>query len=172
MDNPLIFIAAIVVLILLAVLLPRWVRHSVSATGRKTGRRLADAQLAPILDELATTIVLHAPEPVVREIVDGLVVQQPRRFTMLEGRRYGIRFVEPDDAVIRLVAGADADRTTMQVEGFREHLGRPNTAEAWADLRTRTASAAKTRGIDAHPGPPLPHRRGDEGSWVRSDGSE
>lgn len=170
MDNPLIFIAAIVALLVLAVLLPRWVRGSAGAAGRRAERRLADAQLAPILDELATTVVLQAPEPTVREIIDGLVVQQPRRFAMLDGGHYGIRFVEPDDAVIRLLA--DAEGTRMQVEGFREHLGRPNTAEAWADLRTRAASAAEARGIDAHPGPPLPHRRGDDGSWVRSDESE
>ncbi|KAA0960144.1 hypothetical protein FQ142_14990 [Microbacterium sp. ANT_H45B] len=170
MDNPLIFFAVIVALLVLAALLPRWVRGSAGAAGRRAERRLADAQLAPILDELATTVVLQAPEPTVREIIDGLVVQQPRRFAMLDGGRYGIRFVEPDDAVIRL--HADAEGTRMQVEGFREHLGRPNTAEAWADLRTRAASAAEARGIDAHPGPPLPHRRGDDGSWVRSDESE
>jgi hypothetical protein len=168
-DNPLIFVAVIVALIVLAMLLPRWVRGAAGAAGRKAQRRLADAQLAPILDELATTVVLHAPETTVREIVDGLVVQQPRRFAMLDGGRYGIRFVEPDDAVIRLVA--EVEGTRMQVEGFREHLGRPNTAEAWADLRTRTASAARARGIEAHPGPPLSHRRGDDGSWARSDGS-
>lgn len=170
MDNPLIFIAVIVALIVFAVLLPRWVRGSVRAAGRKSGRRLADAQLAPILDELATTVILHAPEPVVREIVDGLVVQQPRHFAMLDGRRYGIRFVEPDDTVIRLVA--DAEGTRMQVDGFREHLGRPNTAAAWADLRARTASAARARGIDVHAGPPLRHRRRDDGSWALSDEGE
>lgn len=149
MDSPLIVvvaIAAIVALIVLAVLLPRWIRRTGAAAGARESRRIRDARLIPILAELGTTLRFAGSERSAREVVDEVARQDPRRYTILPDGGYGIRFVEPDDAVARLVA--DRDGARLGVEGFREHLGVPNTAEAWRALRTRAASEAAARGID------------------------
>lgn len=170
MDNPVIFIALIGVIIVLAIFLPRWIRRSTLSAGDRAEKRIAESRLAPILDELGTTLSLRAPVQVAREIVDGAALQQPRKFTVLPDGAYGIRFVEPDDAVARLVE--DADGTRLQVEGFREHLGMPNTSAFWADLRAAVATDAKARGIPVDAGPAVRHRRDDTtGSWRLDESS-
>ena len=165
MDNPLIFIALIAAVIVLAIFLPRWVRRSTRSAGGRAEQRLVDSRLATILDGLGTTIVLHAPEGVAREIVDGVALAQPRKFTPLPDGSYGIRFVEPDDAVARLID--DPEGTRLQVIRFREYLGMPNTAEFWADLRAHVATAAGAQHVEVSSGPTLRHHRDDAtGSWA------
>lgn len=165
MDNPLIYIAAIGAIIVLAIFLPRWVRRSTGAAGGRAERRYAVNRLTGILDELGTTLVLHTPEATARDLIDGVVLQQPRKFTVLGDGGYGIRFIEPDDAIARLVD--DEDGTRLEVERVREHLGVPNTSEFWADLRSDVYSAARAEGIAISPGPPIRLRRDDAtGSWI------
>lgn len=164
MDNPLFFIVLIVAVIVLAIFLPRWVRRSSRSAGERAEQRVTASRLDEILGELGSTVVLHAPEPVAREIVDSVVLQQPRKFAVLADGGYGIRFVEPDDSLVRLVE--DEDGTRVQVERFREYLGKPQTTEFWADLRSRVASAASARGVATAAGPALRHRRDDAtGVW-------
>jgi len=163
-DNPLFFIALIVAVIVLAIFLPRWVRRSSRSAGERTEQRVTASRLEEILGELGSTVVLHAPEPVAREIVDGVALQQPRKFTVLPDGAYGIRFVESDDSLIRLIE--DQDGTRVQIERFREYLGKPQTTEFWADLRSRVISAASARGVATTAGPALRHHRDDAtGAW-------
>lgn len=145
MDNPGLPFAVIAAVILGAVLLPRWIRSSSKAAGERTAQRAADSRLIKILDELGTTPVIHAPEPVSREIVDRVVLQHPRKFTALPDGSYGIRFVEADDALVRLVD--DPVGTRLQIERVREHLGMPTASGFWSDLRERVTSAAAAQGI-------------------------
>ncbi|KQQ65024.1 hypothetical protein [Microbacterium sp. Leaf320] len=164
MDNPLFFIALIAAVIVLAIFLPRWVRRSSRTAGERAEQRVTASRLEELLGELGSTLVLHAPEPVAREIVDGVALQQPRKFTVLPDGGYGIRFVEPDDSLVRLVE--DQGGTRVQIERFREYLGRPQTTEFWADLCSRIASAASARGVATTAGPTLRHRRDDaSGTW-------
>ncbi|MGN7950321.1 hypothetical protein ACTJKH_16395 [Microbacterium sp. 22215] len=165
MDNPLFFIVVIIAVIVLAVFLPRWVRRSSGSAGDRESRRISTSRLDETLRELGTTIVLHAPEAVTREIVDGIVLQQPRKFTVLPDGGYGIRFVEPDDTVVRLIEAEDG--THLQVEGFREYLGAPKTTQFWAELRSQVVAAATARSIVAEAGRDVRHRRDDTtGSWT------
>lgn len=165
MDNPLIYIAVIGAIIVLAIFLPRWVRRSTGAAGGRAEERYAVNRLAGILDELGTTVVLHTSEATARDVVDGVVRQQPRKFTKLGGGDYGIRFIEPDDAIARLVD--DERGTRLEVARIREHLGVPNTSEFWADLRSGVSTAAHARGIDVSPGRPIHHRRDEAtGTWI------
>ena len=165
MDNPLIYIAAIGAIIVLAILLPRWVRRSTGAAGGRAGQRHVADRLTGILEELGTTLVLQTSEATAREIVDGVVRQQPRKFTPLASGGYGIRFVEPDDAIVRVVD--DENGTRLQVERIREHLGVPNTSEFLSDLRSAVSPAARAEGVHVSPGPPLRHRRDDATeSWI------
>jgi hypothetical protein len=164
-DNPLIYIAVIGAVLVLVIFLPRWIRRSTGAAGDRAGRRYATDRLTGILDELGTTLVLHTSEATARQVIDGVVLQQPRKFTRLAGGSYGIRFIESDDAVVRLVD--DENGTRLEVERIREHLGVPNTSEFWADLRSDVTAAARTRGIAVSPGQPIRHRRDDAtGSWL------
>lgn len=160
MDNALLFIVVIAAVLVIAVFLPRWIRRSSRSAGDRASQRYTERRRSEILEELARTVVVHAPEAVVREIVDAVVLQQPRRFSALSDGGYGIRFVEPDDAVARLVG--DRQGTRLQLEGFREYLGMPNTSESWAELRTRVSEAADGRGLTAHAGPAAAHRRNPE----------
>lgn len=145
MDNPLIFIALIAALIVLSIFLPRWVRRSASSAGAREQRRVAESRRADALRDLGTSLVLHAPETVVREMVDAIVWQRPREFTVLEGGRYGIRFVEPDDAIVRLLP--EGSITRMQIERSREHLGMPQGASFWNELRSLVSARAAAEGI-------------------------
>ena len=164
MDNPLFFIVLIAAVIVLAVFLPRWVRRSSRTAGERAEQRVTASRLEEILGDLGSTLVLHAPEPVAREIVDGVALQQPRKFTVLPDGGYGIRFVDPDDSLVRLVEGQDG--TCVQIERFREYLGKPQTTEFWADLRSGIASAASARGVATTAGPALRHRHDDAtGTW-------
>ncbi|MEV7610129.1 hypothetical protein AB0N61_11670 [Microbacterium sp. NPDC089320] len=165
MDSPVIYLGAIGAIIVLAIFLPRWVRRSTDAAGGRAGRRHATSRLAGILGELGTTLVLRTSGARAREIIDRVVRQQPRKFTRLDDGGYGIRFIEPDDAIVRVVDAEDGIR--LEVERIREHLGVPNTSEFWADLRSDVSAAARAEGIEVAPGQPLRHRRDDAtGSWV------
>lgn len=161
MDNPLFFVALIVAIFVIAMLLPRWIRRSTASAGSRAERRERDSRLDEILDELGATIVIAATEPVAREIIDSVALQQPRSFTILPDGTYGIRFIEPDDAIVRLVS--DPDGTRLQVEAFREYLGKPNTSPFWKELRSRAASGAEARKISTMRGPQLRHRRDETG---------
>nr|WP_201468735.1 hypothetical protein [Microbacterium hydrocarbonoxydans] len=145
MDNPLIFVVLIAALIVLSIFLPRWVRRSSTSAGSREERRVADSRRADALRDLGTTLVLDAPETVVREMVDTIVWQRPREFTVLDDGSYGIRFVEPDDAVVRLVT--DGSTTRMRVERSREHLGMPQGASFWNELRALVTARAAAEGV-------------------------
>lgn len=153
MDNPLVPFAVIAVVIVGAILLQRWIRSSSKAAAERSAQRTADSRLTKTLDELGATLVVHAPEAVVRGIVDRVVRQHPRKFTSLPDGAYGIRFVEADDAVVRLVG--DPDGTRLQIERVREYLGAPKTSAFWQDLREHVASGASAQGVSATAGPTL-----------------
>lgn len=150
MDTLVIVIAVIVAVIIGAMLTARIVRRSVTKAGGRYGRRTAAARIDAILDGLGTTLVIHAAGPVAREIVDRVVSRQPRRFSLLGDGGYGIRFIEADDAVVRLVD--DLDGTRMQVERSTERLGMPQNAEFWADLRSRVTSEAGAQEVSVADG--------------------
>lgn len=170
MDNPLVIGAVIVLIIAAAMIAPRWIRRSSGSRGRRAGRRFEEDRLLEILDDLGTTVVLHAPADSARSVVDEVVRRDPRRFARLDDGSYGIRFLEPDDAVARLVPAPDGIR--LQVERFGEHLGRPNTSAFWNEMRARTLEEAVSRGIATSvPDAPQPFDRidGDPPSWVLAD---
>lgn len=165
MDNPLIYIAVIGAILVLAIFLPRWVRRSTGAAGGRAGRRYATDRLSGILEELGATLVLHTSEATARGIIDDVVRSQPRKFSQLAGGDYGLRFIDADDAIVRLVD--DAGGTRLEVERIREHLGVPNTSEFWADLRSAVSAAARVEGVEVSPGRPLRHRRDEAtGTWM------
>ncbi|MFJ4224024.1 hypothetical protein [Microbacterium sp. NPDC089695] len=147
MENPLVIGALIVAIIVLAMIVPRWIRRSTEVRGRMSGRRFEEDRILEILDDLGATVVLHAPAERARALVDEIVRDDPRRFALLDDGSYGIRFLEPDDAVARLRPVVDGMR--LQVERFGEHLGRPNTAEFWNELRARVRDAAASVGIES-----------------------
>lgn len=166
MDSPLLYIALIVAVIVLAMLLPRWIRlTSRSAAARET-RRLSEPRTAAALDVLGDTLVVSAPEPVVRELVDTIAMQRPRAFTILPDGGYGIRFAEPDDAVVRLLAVPDGTR--VQVSGFREYSGMPNSWAFWTELRTHVRALAEEQGIASTEGPRVRFDRGpgNDPTWT------
>lgn len=145
MDNALIFVVLIAGIIVLAIFLPRWVRRSTTSAGNREEQRLVASRRAETLRDLDTTLVLHAPETTVRELVDAIVLQRPRAFTPLPDGGYGIRFVEPDDAVVRLVP--DGSVTRLQIEHSREYLGMPQGASFWNELRSLVSARAEAQGF-------------------------
>ncbi|WP_223587160.1 hypothetical protein [Microbacterium sp. OVT16B] len=171
MDSTLFFAIVIVGLVVLMFFLPGWIRRSSRSAGDRAGHKVATSQTERLLAELGTPLVIHAPATAAREIVDGVVLQQPRRFTPLDGGAYGIRFVEPDDAVVRLID--DPDGTRMQIEQTREHLGMPQNLEFWRDLRSRVASGAGAQDISVADGIRAEYSRdaGEPAVWriVRED---
>ena len=164
MDNAFFFIVLIVVVIVLATLTPRWVRRTSSSAGRRTGRRYEEERLTGILTDLGATVVLHTSPETARDIVDAVAGADARRFAILYGGGYGIRFLDEDDAVARLVP--DADGIRLQVEQFTEYLGMPNTAGFWGELREGVEAAADARGVQTTAGPTAVHVRDASGRWA------
>ncbi|MCM3778099.1 hypothetical protein [Microbacterium hydrocarbonoxydans] len=145
MDNPILLFAPIAVIVVLAMLLPGWIRRSSNTRARRAGRRFEEGQLLVILDSLGTALDLGTDPEAARRLVDRMVQREPRKYTMLGNGVYGIRFVEPDDAIVRLTASDMGTR--LRVEEFREYLGRPNTAGFWNDLRSGVIAEAEAHGI-------------------------
>jgi len=164
-DNPVIYVAIIVAVIIGAMFLSRGLRRSVAQSSSRYGRRTADARVNGILAELGATIVIHAPEPAARGILDRVVLAQPRSFSLLDHGGYGIRFVEADDAVVRLIE--DAAGTRMQVVRTTERLGMPQNLEFWNELRSRVTSGAEEQRIPVTEGPHHGFARhdGDPAHW-------
>ncbi|MBO9625117.1 MAG: hypothetical protein J7484_01930 [Microbacterium sp.] len=171
MDNPVIFVVLIVAVIVGAMLLGGFVRRSVVRSGGRYGRRVAASRVDDALGALGATLVVHAPEPMVREIVDEVIRHDPRRFSLLEHGAYGLRFVEEDDGIVRLAP--DANGVRLQLESAREYLGAPKASGFWADLRERVGEAATSRGLTVSDGAPLSYERreldggGVEWVWTR-----
>lgn len=139
-------------------LLKSRLNRGASEAGDQAGKRFAAAQLVKTLDELGTTVIIHAPEPVAREIVASAMAKRQKEFVIRSDGGYGIRFLEPDDTIVRLTA--DPHGTRMQIETFREYMGFPQTAPRWTELRSRVASTAGAREISVTEGAPVEFRRG------------
>jgi hypothetical protein len=130
-----------------------------SEAGDRAGKRFTDKQLHAALGELGTTLVIHAAESRVREIVASAIAGKQREYVIRSDGAYGIRFVEPDDTIVRLHPVTEGTR--MQVETFREYLGFPQTVQLWTDLRTRVSSAAEDREVTVADGKPVGYVRGE-----------
>ncbi|MBO0981452.1 hypothetical protein [Microbacterium sp. SD291] len=159
MDNPVLLFSVIAVVIVAAMLLPRWIRRWSRAAGERSEQRSGASRRTRILADLGTTVVIRASESAAREVVDEVVRRHPRQFTALADGSYGIRFVEADDGVARLVA--DPGGTRLQAERVREYLGMPKTSDFWNDFRAHVASEAAGRGISVADGPRLLYVRGE-----------
>lgn len=131
-------------------------REAVGAGAGATGRYAA-TRLAQTLDELGTSLIVHAPEPLAREIVSSATATQVKVSVRDDGS-LGIRFMEPDDTIVALVP--DREGIRLQIETFREYLGHPQTAALWTDLRAAVASAARVRGVAVEDGEQIRYRRG------------
>ena len=149
----------IVALIIAGPLLTRRLNRRATAAGDRARRKFVATQLVKTLDELGTTIVIHAPEHLAREIVAAATDTKQKEFTVRDDGGYGIRFVEPDDTIIRLVA--DPEGTRMQVETFREYMGVPQSAPLWTDLRSRVAAGAGARQVAVTEGTRIEYLRGE-----------
>lgn len=162
MDLPLYLLLGLLILALIigGPLLRSRSKRRAAQDGEHTGNRYAAARLAETLDVLGTPLVIHAPEALAREILASAsaTVTAREECTIREDGGYGIRFAEPDDTIVRLVA--DPEGTRMQVETFREYLGFPQTAQPWTDLRSRVASIADARGVTVGDGATIGYRRG------------
>lgn len=160
----------ILALIIGGPLLKSRLSRSASEAGDETGRKFAAAKLATMLDEFGTTLVIHAPEPLAREILASAIAKKQREYVIRSDGGYGIRFIEPDDTIVRLTA--DPEGARLQVETFREYMGSPQTGPLWTELRSRVATAAGAREIPVAAGEPIGFLRGAliddrNARWVR-----
>lgn len=158
--DPTIILLGILVLVLIigGPFIKRWANRKAAAAGENAGRKFAAKQLVNVLVEFGTTVVIHAPEDAAREIVAEAAGKKPKDFPERADGGFGIRFVEPDDTIVRLVP--DPAGTRVQVETFREYMGFPQTVSFWQDLRTRISTAAAARGVTVSEGPHLEYLRG------------
>ncbi|MGH3691019.1 MAG: hypothetical protein ACRDT7_12750 [Microbacterium sp.] len=144
--------------------------RNASEAGDETGRRFAAEKLTQTLGEFGTTLVIHAPERIAREIVASAMANKQREYVIRSDGDYGIRFIEPDDSIVHL--HTDHEGIRMQVETFREYMGFPQTAPLWTELRSRVTSAAGAREIPVTAGEPIGFIRGAliddrNARWVR-----
>lgn len=158
--DPTLILLGILVLVLIigGPFIKVWANRRAAAAGESAGRKFAAKQLVNVLVEFGTTIVVHAPEDEAREIVAEAAGKKPKDFRGREDGGFGIRFVEPDDTIVRLVP--DPAGTRVQVETFREYMGFPQTVSFWQDLRTRISTVAAERGVAVSEGPHLEYLRG------------
>lgn len=177
MDSP--FLPLAIVVVILIAVGAYWLLRAARSTSMSAGSRLAErtqrARLDDILDELGGTLVVHASEPAVRELVDGVILDGRRHYLPLDDGGYGIRFLQPDDTRVALLE--DRDGIRLQIERFREYMGMPQTAPTWTALREQITAAAQTSGITVSKGPRAMHSRGrhlegDDAEWLLADGPD
>lgn len=158
--DPTIILLGILVIVLLfgAPFFKRWANRKAAEAGENAGRKFSAKQLVKVLVEFGTTLVIHAPEETAREIVTAAAAQKPKDFSARADGGFGLRFMEPDDSVVRVVG--DPAGARVQVETFREYMGFPQTVQLWQDLRTRVSAAAAERGVTVTEGPHLEYLRG------------
>lgn len=161
----------ILALIVAGPMLRSWLGRRAAEAGRRVDDRYAAEKLEGALRELGTTLVIDAPEPLARRIVDEAVAGGRRDYRVGGDGRYGIRYLEADDTIAELVPVPGG--TLFRVETFREYLGFPQTASLWRDLRTRVAAAAENHRATVSPGPPTAYARGDlvddrDARWTRA----
>ncbi|WP_336501495.1 hypothetical protein [Microbacterium paraoxydans] len=160
MDTALIPALFVVILGLIvgAAFLRGWVRRSASSAGQRAGARYTAARTEEILADLGATLVVHDSPTAAADILRTVVADRGKSFSLLADDALGIRFVEPDDTVARLVPGPEG--TLLGVETFREYLGFPQTAPLWRELRALVAAEAATRQIEVADGPVSVFERG------------
>ncbi len=161
MDSVLTVVLVVVIITLLvgAAFLPRWVRRSSTAAGARAGARFTAERMTQLLTELGTTLRIQAPPEVAAALLHAAVAGHEKAYAVLDDGTVGIRFVEPDDTVVRL--GPDAEGTLLRVETFRDYLGFPQTAPLWRELRERVTGEAAARRIEVSDGPVSVFERGD-----------
>ncbi|MFT4258372.1 hypothetical protein [Microbacterium sp.] len=168
MDSPFLLVSAgmIVAVVVASFLLPGWIRRRTQRSGERSERTAAEAHTAAALDELAKTLSIDAPLATARELVEQVIVQHPRMFTVLGDDHFGIRFVHADDAVARLAPAAGG--ALLSVTRSREHLGAPKGAGFWTELLAHVSTAASSRGIRTSEGPAVRFERhpADPSLWV------
>lgn len=153
----LLFGLLILAIIVGAAFLRAWLNRSTAAAGRRAGDRFARDQLDKALADFGRTLRIHAPAPEARELLT-MAAAAGKDFLPLEDGAIGIRFVDPDDTVVRVTA--DPVGAVLRVETFREYMGFPQTTALWTELRSRVAAAAGARGITVSDGPPVSYVRG------------
>ena len=160
MDTALIPALFVVILGLIvgAAFLRGWVLRSASSAGQRAGARYTAARTEEILADLGATLVVHDSPTAAADILRTVVADRGKSFSLLADDALGIRFVEPDDTVARLVPGPEG--TLLGVETFREYLGFPQTAPLWRELRALVAAEAATRQIEVADGPVSVFERG------------
>lgn len=160
MDTVLFLLLGLVILAIIvgAAFLRPWLNRSATAAGERAGRRFAQEQVQRALAEFGTTLRIHAPAAEAQAILATARQTRSKDFLSLGGETIGIRFVEPDDTVIRLLP--DGDAMLLRVETFREYMGFPQTAPLWKDLRSRVTAEAEARGVPVTAGPSASYSRG------------
>ncbi|WP_050304872.1 hypothetical protein, partial [Mycobacterium tuberculosis] len=161
-------------LIIAAALLRRWVRRSSASAGKRAGARYTAERTKEIVDALGVTVVIHAPEAVAAELVHRAVATRSKDFHLRPDGAIGIRFLEPDDTIVRLLPGPT--ETLLRIDTFRDYLGSPQTAPLWQDLRALVRTEAAARRIAVSEGPVSPFERGAllddrNARWFRREGT-
>lgn len=160
MDTALFLLLGLIILAIIvgAAFLRRWLNRSATAAGERAGRRFAAEQVQRALSEFGTTLRIHAPATQAQAALAAARETRSKDFLPLDGDAIGIRFVEQDDTVIRLIP--DGDAMLLRVETFREYMGFPQTAPLWKDLRARVTAEAEARGVRVTEGPATAYTRG------------
>lgn len=160
MDLTLVLVLALCILGLIvgAAFLRGWVRRSGAAAGARAGARFTATRMEAILADLGATLMIHASPAVAAGLLDRAVATRGKDFHLLPDGAIGIRFVEPDDTIVRLQPGPAG--TLLRIETFRDYLGFPQTAPLWRDLRGLVIAEAAARRIEVSEGPVQVFERG------------
>lgn len=153
----LLFGLLILAIIVGAAFLRPWLNRSAAASGRRAGERFARAQLDRALAEFGITLRIPLPVAEAQELL-AQATANGKDFLPLPDGDIGIRFVEPDDTVVRVAP--DPEGALVRVETFREYMGFPQTTALWTDLRSRIRAVAGARGLTVSDGPPVSYVRG------------
>lgn len=179
MDNPFYVIGGIAVIVFLisGPFIKRWTRRKGAQIGRQAGEKFAAHNIAKanekvpeMLAQLGATLVIAAPEAQAREIVATGAAKKRKDFPANDDGTFGIRFTEPEDAVVALVPDPQGFR--VQVERFREHFGYPMMMGHWATFQKNIRAAATAAGVPVTEGPVQSFTRGaivsgNDAAWTR-----
>lgn len=177
MDNPILMILAVAAIVAIAfggTRLRSKIRSSTTSAGAAYAAGFRAKHLDDELFDLSATMVIHASEPVAREIVDVAALHDTRNITAVDDGSWALRHVWLDNTRVRLVD--DPAGTRVQVDSIREVGGIVRTGARWASFRELIAEAAADRATAVSDGPLIVHIRreidGEEdGIWMVADES-
>ena len=143
MELPLLIL--FLVIVIGAPLLKGYLNQKAANFGAQAGKKFAAKRLPAALELLGGTVRLHTSAEAAQQIVEEAMGHKPKRYTTLAPGRYTMQAIDKDDVTFALAPVTGG--IELRIVRIKEHMGFPQGAVYWPDLRAAVVKAAEARGV-------------------------